>query len=121
MFGGRHGSLLKHLTRISVTVSMAAIVGIDFFYDDNAPFPFLQACRSTASADDSVKIPFSVDGPGGEILTGLQGDGDIFLGASHHHGGQKYGAITSLKVCILPWPRCLLPGYNSLSPVLLQN
>lgn len=98
MFGGRHGSLLKHLTRISVTVSMAAIVGIDFFYDDNAPFPFLQACRSTASADDSVKIPFSVDGPGGEILTGLQGDGDIFLGASHHHGGQKYGAITSLKV-----------------------
>ncbi|QMW25474.1 hypothetical protein G4B84_000719, partial [Aspergillus flavus NRRL3357] len=64
MFGGRRGSLLKYLTRISVTVSNAAIVGIDFFYTDDSPVKHLQACPSTASGDDSVKIPFIIDGPG---------------------------------------------------------
>lgn len=96
MFGGRRGSLLKYLTRISVTVSNAAIVGIDFFYTDHSPVKQLQACPSTASGDDSVKIPFLIDGPGGERLTGLQSDGD-FLRASAGYG--LYGIkITSLKV-----------------------
>ena len=115
MFGGYRGSLLKHLTCISATVSRAAIVGMEFLYDDGAPSHVLQACRSTTSADDSVKIPFFIDGPGGEILTGLQGDGDIFLGASHLQGGQKYGAITSLKVCVFLRPCvfaiCILRHY----------
>lgn len=96
MFGGRRGSLLKYLTRISVTVSNAAIVGIDFFYTDDSPVEHLQACPSTASGDDSVKIPFIIDGPGGERLTSLQSDGD-FLRASAGYGSYRI-KITSLKV-----------------------
>ncbi|KAE8378910.1 hypothetical protein BDV26DRAFT_178586 [Aspergillus bertholletiae] len=96
MFGGRRGDLLQYLTRISVTVSNAAIVGIDFFYTDSSPVKRLQACPSTASIDDSVKIPFLIDGPGGERLTSLQSDGD-FLRESAGYG--SYGVkITSLKV-----------------------
>ncbi|KNG83542.1 hypothetical protein ANOM_010560 [Aspergillus nomiae NRRL 13137] len=96
MFGGRRGNLLKYLTRISVTVSNAAIVGIDFFYTDDSPVKRLQACPSTDSRDDSVKIPFLIDGPGGERLTSLQSDGD-FLRASAGYGSYRI-KITSLKV-----------------------
>ncbi|KAE8358792.1 hypothetical protein BDV27DRAFT_137125 [Aspergillus caelatus] len=96
MFGGRRGNLLKYLTRISVTVSNAVIVGIDFFYTDHSPVKQLQACPSTASGDDSVKIPFLIDGPGGERLTSLQSDGDFFRTSA---GYWSYRIrITSLKI-----------------------
>jgi U3 small nucleolar RNA-associated protein 4 len=94
MFGGERGNLLRYLTRISVTVFNAAIAGIDFFYTDDSSMEYLQACPSTASVDDSVKIPFIIDGPGGEQLTSCQPDGD-FLSASTSHSSYK---ITSLKV-----------------------
>ncbi|KAE8351620.1 hypothetical protein BDV28DRAFT_136725 [Aspergillus coremiiformis] len=97
MFGGRRGTLLKYLTRISVTVSNAVIVGIDFFYAEDSPIKHLQACPSTASRDDSVKIPFQIDGPGGERLTSFQSDGD-FLRTSADYGSYRI-KITSLKVC----------------------
>ncbi|OJJ46951.1 hypothetical protein ASPZODRAFT_151541 [Penicilliopsis zonata CBS 506.65] len=85
-FGGVQGSLLPHLDRLSVTVSKAAIVGVDFFYTQSSGLPCLQACLSTASQDESNKIPFSIDGPGGERLTGLHCDSSVDRG------------VTSLKV-----------------------
>ncbi|OJD16996.1 hypothetical protein AJ78_02885 [Emergomyces pasteurianus Ep9510] len=78
MFGGPQGSYLKYLTRISVTVSRQAIVGIDFEYGgEGAPVERLQAGRSAKGADNSSKISFTIDGPGGEILTGIQVNGDF--------------------------------------------
>ncbi|BAE56433.1 unnamed protein product [Aspergillus oryzae RIB40] len=52
MFGGRRGSLLKYLTRISVTVSNAAIVGIDFFYTDDSPLAGMTLSKSPSSSMD---------------------------------------------------------------------
>lgn len=123
MFGGPGGILLDHLVRISVTVSKSAIVGINFFYDipvttiarntsvrasipskkdaNNGGYTYsysLQACPSTASGDTSDKILFAINGPAGERLTSLQGEGDFFLGAAGE-GTFKYGVITALKVC----------------------
>lgn len=60
----------------------------------------LQACPSTASGDTSDKILFSIDGPAGERLTSIQGEGDFFLGAAGE-GTFKYRVITALKVCTL--------------------
>ncbi|EDN04315.1 predicted protein [Histoplasma mississippiense (nom. inval.)] len=87
MFGGPQGSYLKYLTRISVTVSGQTIVGIDFEYGgESAPVERLQAGRNALGGDDSLRIPFTVDGPGGEILTGIQVNGDCWKN------------ITSIKV-----------------------
>jgi hypothetical protein len=98
MFGGPRGAYLKYLTKISVTVSNAMIVGIDFDYESKgSPVDCLRACRSTMSADDSVKITFLIDGPGGEILTGMQVKGDYWLN-SLEPGSFRTGAITSLEV-----------------------
>ncbi|PGH11842.1 hypothetical protein AJ79_04639 [Helicocarpus griseus UAMH5409] len=78
MFGGPQGSYLKYLTRISVMVSGSIIVGIDFEYKcDDAPVERLQAGRHSTVTDDSLKISFTIDGPGEEILTGMQVTGDI--------------------------------------------
>ncbi|RHZ49303.1 uncharacterized protein CDV56_105540 [Aspergillus thermomutatus] len=98
MFGGPRGHMLQYLTRISVTVSKTAIVGIDFFYSDDAPVKCLQACPATATGDYTTKIPFPVDGPAGERLTGLQADMDFFASAPGCSNPYNYGAITSLKV-----------------------
>lgn len=104
MFGGPRGRYLKNLCRISVTVSKAAIVGMDFYYTgDGVPFECLRACHSTASADDSVKTAFDIDRPGGERLTGFQVGGDFFLSAAGT-GSYRYGAITSLKVSLSARP-----------------
>lgn len=100
MFGGINGSYLKHLTRISVTVSNTVIVGIDFDYEsEGAPIDRLRACRSTMSADDSVKITFPIDGPGGEILTGMQVKGDYWM-STVDSDARRHGAITSLDVSL---------------------
>lgn len=119
MFGGPGGILLDHLVRISVTVSKSAIVGINFFYDipitaststtgartsvsrdndgSNGHYHYsLQACPSTTSGE-SDKILFAINGPAGERLTSIQGEGDFFLGAAGE-GTFKYGVITALKV-----------------------
>ncbi|EQL36335.1 hypothetical protein BDFG_02075 [Blastomyces dermatitidis ATCC 26199] len=78
MFGGPEGSYLKYLTRISVTVSRQEIVGIDFEYGaEGAPVERLRAGRNPKGADDSLKISFTIDGPGGELLTGVQANGDF--------------------------------------------
>ncbi|KAL1884645.1 U3 small nucleolar RNA-associated protein [Paecilomyces lecythidis] len=97
MFGGSNGEYLKYLTKISVTVSRAAIVGIDFHYTPDAPLRMIRSCHSTSSADDSVRTPFSINGPDGERLTRIQADGDFFLSPSGS-GFYKYGAISSLTV-----------------------
>ncbi|KAL2370524.1 hypothetical protein RJ035_006072 [Blastomyces gilchristii] len=78
MFGGPEGSYLKYLTRISVTVSRQEIVGIDFEYGaEGAPVERLRAGRNPKGADDSLKISFTIDGPAGELLTGIQANGDF--------------------------------------------
>ncbi|OAX82684.1 hypothetical protein ACJ72_02962 [Emergomyces africanus] len=78
MFGGPQGSYLKYLTRISVTVSRQIIVGMCFEYGgEGAPVEQLQAGRNTIGADNSSKISFAIDGPRGEILTGIQVNGDF--------------------------------------------
>lgn len=59
----------------------------------------LQACPSTASGDTSDRILFAINGPAGERLTSIQGEGDFFLGAAGQ-GTFKYGVITALKVCL---------------------
>lgn len=101
MFGGPQGAYLKYLTKISVTVCNAVIVGIDFDYErEGCPVNCLRACRSTMSADDSVKITFLIDGPGGEMLTGMQVKGDYWL-SSLETGSFRCGAITSLEVGLL--------------------
>lgn len=93
MFGGPQGSYLKYLTRISVTVSGQTIVGIDFEYGaESAPVERLQAGRNAMGGDDSLRIPFTIDGPGGEILTGIQVNGDCWKN------------ITSIKVSYI-YPR----------------
>ncbi|GFF48310.1 hypothetical protein IFM46972_08517 [Aspergillus udagawae] len=98
MFGGLKGHMLQYLTRISVTVSKTAIVGIDFFYDDDAPVKCLQACPATATGDYTTRIPFHIDGPAGERLTGIQADTGAFASAHDCSNPYNYGAITSLKV-----------------------
>jgi U3 small nucleolar RNA-associated protein 4 len=98
MFGGLKGHMLQYLTRISVTVSKTAIVGIDFFYDDDAPVNCLQACPATATGDYTTRIPFHIDGPAGERLTGIQADTGAFASAHDCSNPYNYGAITSLKV-----------------------
>ncbi|KAL5361544.1 hypothetical protein BJX96DRAFT_152163 [Aspergillus floccosus] len=97
MFGGLRGDLLPYLTRLEVTVCNAAIVGVDFFYAEDAPVQRVQACPSTASADNSVKIPFAIDGPGGERLTSLHAEGSF---NGYAGGVSRAGScwITSLKV-----------------------
>ncbi|KAF5860266.1 hypothetical protein ETB97_001800 [Aspergillus alliaceus] len=80
-FAGRNVSLYDYrpLVRVMfVTVSNAAVVGIDFFYTDDSLIKRLQACPSTAGGDDSVKIPFLIDGLGDERITSFQSDGDFF-------------------------------------------
>lgn len=108
MFGGQNGALLSHLVKISVTVSRSAIVGVDFFYDTPVQLTAsgsssddifcMQSCPSTASADTSDKIPFKIDGPAGERLVGIHGEGDFFLGAAEEKGSFKHGVMTGLKV-----------------------
>ncbi|GIJ82738.1 hypothetical protein Asppvi_001249 [Aspergillus pseudoviridinutans] len=98
MFGGLKGHMLQYLTRISVTVSKTAIVGIDFFYNDDAPVKCLQACPATATGDYTTRIPFPIDGPAGERLTGIQADTGVFASAQDCSNPYNYGAITSLKV-----------------------
>lgn len=93
MFGGPQGSYLKYLTRISVTVSGQMIVGINFEYGgEGAPVERLQAGHNAITVDNSLKIPFTLDGPGGEILTGIQVNGDYWKN------------ITSIKVNFLFYP-----------------
>ncbi|PGH06386.1 hypothetical protein GX51_02398 [Blastomyces parvus] len=78
MFGGPDGSYLQYLTRISVTVVRQQIAGISFEYGaEGAPVERLQAGRNPKGADDSSKISFAIDGPGGELLTGVQATGDF--------------------------------------------
>lgn len=99
MFGGPKGHMLQYLTRISVTVSKSAIVGIDFFYSDDAPVKCLQACPATARGDYTTKIPFPIDGPDGERLTGIHADIDFFASAEHGCSNpHNYGGIISLKI-----------------------
>lgn len=132
MFGGPGGVLLDHLVRISVTVSKSAIVGINFFYDipistststtsartsiprdqdgSNDHYSYsLQACPSTTSGE-SDKILFAINGPAGERLTSIQGEGDFFLGAAGE-GTFKYGVITALKVRHVMSCHFILPLY----------
>ncbi|KAL1956055.1 hypothetical protein VTO42DRAFT_7650 [Malbranchea cinnamomea] len=96
MFGGPNGSYLKYLTKISVTVSKGFVAGLDFEYNaPGSPVDRMRACRSTSTADDSVKIPFSIDGPGGEILTSMEVRGNFWPPSSI---GQYSGAVTALSV-----------------------
>ncbi|KAF7158371.1 hypothetical protein CNMCM6106_004947 [Aspergillus hiratsukae] len=99
MFGGPKGHMLQYLTRMSVTVSKWAIVGIEFFYSDDAPVKCLQAFPATATRDNTTKIPFPIDGPAGERLTGIQADRVLFGGADGS-SNCKYMAIASLKVSV---------------------
>lgn len=97
MFGGPNGSYLKYLTKISVTVSRGFVAGLEFEYEaPGSPIGRMRACRSTTSADDSVKIPFAIDGPGGEILTGMQVKGDFWPSSSP---SSQNGAVIALAVC----------------------
>jgi hypothetical protein len=95
MFGGLKGHMLQYLTRISVTVSKTAIIGINFYYSDDAPVERLQACPATATHDYTAEIPFNIDGPAGERLTGIHADMDLFASA---HGCSNYNYVASLKV-----------------------
>ncbi|KAF7115307.1 hypothetical protein CNMCM5793_001943 [Aspergillus hiratsukae] len=99
MFGGPKRHMLQYLTRMSVTVSKWAIVGIEFFYSDDAPVKRLQAFPATATRDNTTKIPFPIDGPAGERLTGIQADRVLFGGADGS-SNCKYMAIASLKVSV---------------------
>jgi hypothetical protein len=73
MFGGPRGAYLKHLVGISIVVNHPAIVGIEFAYSgEDAPFRILRACHSTAATNNLNEVHWSVDGPGGERLTGMQ-------------------------------------------------
>ena len=93
MFGGPNGSYLRYLTKITATVSKGFVAGLDFQYETpGSPIGIIQACRGTNSADNSVKIPFKIDGPGGEILTGMQVKDDFWS------PGQN-GAVVALTVC----------------------
>ncbi|PGH28084.1 hypothetical protein AJ80_00341 [Polytolypa hystricis UAMH7299] len=100
MFGGPRGAYLEYLTRIVVTVANSVIVGIDFEYDNEAggaPIERMRACKSTVSADESVKMTFSIDGPGGEVLTNMQVKGDYWMNTAQPDA-RRHGAITSLEV-----------------------
>ena len=92
MFGGPDGSYLQYLTKITVTVSKCFVAGLDFQYEaPGSPICSIQACRGTTSADNSVKIPFEIDGPGGEILTGMQVKDDFWSPSQN-------GAVVALAV-----------------------
>jgi hypothetical protein len=97
MFGGLGGIYLKNLVRISVVVSKAAVVGIDFYYSGEGapPAKCIQACPSMSTADDNW---FSIDGPAGERLTGIQADSEAGFGVLGSSSAYKNGFISSLKV-----------------------
>ncbi|KAK2787284.1 hypothetical protein FQN52_003424 [Onygenales sp. PD_12] len=94
MFGGPQGSYLKYLTRISATISGKTIVGLSFEYDsEGAP---VKRLPETVHERFS-KISFPIDGPGGEILTGIQVTGDYWMDRSGPDSGNN-GGIELIKI-----------------------
>ncbi|KAF3480620.1 U3 small nucleolar RNA-associated protein 4 [Arthroderma uncinatum] len=73
MFGGQQGNYLKYLTKISVSTLAGILTWIDFHYDcDDAPVRSLSVFPNKARDSNQSKIQFTIDGPGGERVTGFR-------------------------------------------------
>ncbi|KAK2858427.1 hypothetical protein FQN49_004741 [Arthroderma sp. PD_2] len=73
MFGGQQGNYLKYLTKISVSTLAGILTWIDFYYDcDGAPVSSLSVSPDKARHENQSKVQFSIDGPGGERVTGFR-------------------------------------------------
>ncbi|KAI0470514.1 hypothetical protein GGR56DRAFT_660655 [Xylariaceae sp. FL0804] len=70
-FGGRQGSMLKHLVRVSGTTK-GALKRLNFHYNDQETYPTRSSGYSNPAKTDGKTIDFPLDGPGGERITRIQ-------------------------------------------------
>lgn len=63
-FGGPNGKMLASLTRIVVRMLFRAIIGMEFFYKDQASLMI--------GTGGNAELSFVIDGPGGERVTDVE-------------------------------------------------
>ncbi|KAI1310075.1 hypothetical protein F5Y03DRAFT_403682 [Xylaria venustula] len=71
IFGGPGGRYLSHLIRISVTIE-CGLRRIEFTYDIDVPAEYRNFGRFEPASSSSVVVDFVIDGPGGEIINGIE-------------------------------------------------